>query len=486
MIVAPAFAQRDIQPVARQLPEFVPGSMWVKLDADRPQAHDSTMRVVRALAGVDQTKTFWLVPGLHLVRVPVGLEREFSLLVRGLEGIEYASVEGVGTTSQAGTCTQPPKTCTDQYCSQQYWVEKINLDDVWHDYAGVALPQVVVAVMDTGLNYNHTDLQANVWNNPGEIPGNGIDDDGNGIKDDIHGAAFVDNPIADPCLPGESYCSSSSACAACDPGSHDPVEGVLDRADYLDGTVNCGVDVSDGPGLHGTAVASVIAATANDKQVRGFTCSMRVMGVRLYHRCYPASGFRESDFVSGLQYAIDEGATVVSSSILLRPDLGNGSAMIDAIGGAYNSDVVYVQSAGNEGQDLDNPADPTKVYVPQQIQFPHVLVVGATDENDALANFPGGGATNVGGGTVSIFAPGRNIRTFDGNAAANSVGFLNGTSFSTPMVAAAVALFRSLNPTATAEDCVNAVVATRRFVPALAPHCRADGILDVHALLNYP
>jgi hypothetical protein len=100
MVSLPAFGQRDGGPGGvpgqRELPTFAPGSIWVRLDQTRPDVHAATMQVVRALAGTDTTETYWLVPGLHLVRVPMGSERALVTLTRELEGVEWTSVEGVG------------------------------------------------------------------------------------------------------------------------------------------------------------------------------------------------------------------------------------------------------------------------------------------------------------------------------------------------------------------------------------------------------
>jgi subtilisin family serine protease len=283
MIAAPAFAQRDLPPEARELPAFVPGSMWVKLDTDQPQVHETTMRVVRALAGVEQTKTYWLVPGLHLVRVPVGDERAFVSLLRDLEGVEWTSLEGVGSVTQAPpTCVQPSSNCEDANCADQYWVRKVNLHRTWKLLEGKELPEVVVAVMDSGVNYAHPDLAANMWQNPGEVAGiAGIDDDSNGVVDDVYGAAFV---VPSPFEICNGNCGAYQFCPTC-PNVGEPPQICTwcDQAGnpaeppfYNGGEIQCLTSTPpSGDGGHGTACASIIASTANSIGVRGFGCNLR-------------------------------------------------------------------------------------------------------------------------------------------------------------------------------------------------------------------
>ncbi len=367
MIAAPAFAQRDIDPVARELPEFVSGSMWVKLDADRPQAHDATMSVVRALAGVEQTKTFWLVPGLHLVRVPLGDERAFVSLLRDLEGVEWTSVNGVGTVTNSNTCVQQGAQSQDQHIADQYWIDNVRLKDAWDNFAGVQLPDITIAVIDSGVNYNHPELLDNMWVNPLEIPANSIDEDNNGIEDDIHGAAFVSLPyVIDPCDFSNSSCGwNSTICNSCQPDKNDPQDATQNFSQVQ--TQSCVDWSAQGAGSHGTACAAIIAASANSSSIRGIACNLKIMALRVTPRCFTVNyTWKESDYIDALEYAVSNGASVISNSLQLLN--APGFALADAIKNLAGSDVVFVTSAGNADADVDDPSHPnaSDVHPPQQ------------------------------------------------------------------------------------------------------------------------
>lgn len=279
VVTAPAVAQRGDRPPEQVRSAFVPGSIWVKLDPARPQLHDGTMRIVRTLANVETTKTYWLVPGLHLVRVPVGHEQGLVEFVRHIEGVEWTDLEAWGTTTQQSggpTCTQP-STCSSNDCPD-YWIDAINLREVWKRFESQSLPLVTVAVIDSGVNHAHPDLAANMWVNSAEFVGTtGVDDDANGVVDDVHGAAFIAPPYTnDPCAiapcSGNDFCpdcppvgNPPQICTWCDkPG--DPAEPPTGNNSFLP----CySTQSSTADGFHGTACASIIGAYPNTQSIRG-------------------------------------------------------------------------------------------------------------------------------------------------------------------------------------------------------------------------
>ena len=228
-----------------------------------------------------------------------------------------------------------------------YWpmwhMQRIKADVAWDTLKGA--PSVRVAVMDTGLNTTHPDLAANVWTNPGEIAGNGIDDEGNGYIDDVHGFDFA----------------------------------------YNDG------DPNDNYG-HGTSCAGLIAARQdNGIGVTGVAPLSQLVGVKA---ALDSGYFYDSANVPALLYVADMGFQVVSMSFYSD---GVTAAERTAIDYCWNHGVLPVAAAGNDNQVLP--------YYPGA--YENVLSVAATDSGDNKASFSNYGtwvdvaAPGVGLSTVS-------------------------------------------------------------------------------------
>eukprot|EP00913_Durusdinium_trenchii_P008968 g8434.t1 len=213
---------------------------------------------------------------------------------------------------------------------------------------------VVVAVIDTGIDYAHTDLAANMWFNSGEIPWNGVDDDGNGFVDDVHGYDFVNN----------------------------------------DG------DPSDDHG-HGTHVAGTIAAVGdNGTGVVGVAPGVRLMALKFLDAA--GNGYI-SDAVRALDYAVAMGATISNNS------WGGGvysSAMVTAISNAKSAEHIFVAAAGNRALNNDYNAS-----YPASYPNDNIVAVAATDRNDNRSSF-----SNIGPTSVDLAAPGSSVySTLPGN-----------------------------------------------------------------------
>ncbi len=223
----------------------------------------------------------------------------------------------------------------------------IDAPEAWLTTTGSS--DVVVAVVDTGINWNHPDLKSNIWTNPGEIPGNFVDDDGNGYEDDVHGFDFYN----------------------------------------YDGSV---FDAYDGD-QHGTHVAGTIGANTNDGAgVAGVNWNVTIMPVKFLG---PYGGDDWSG-AEAIYYAVDNGADVINCS---WGGYGESEILEEAIAYANDNGVLICVAAGNEGSDVD--AEP---YFPAMSDSPNVITVAATDRNDELAYFSNYGAT-----TVDIAAPGDEI-----------------------------------------------------------------------------
>ncbi|HKQ98342.1 MAG TPA: S8 family peptidase, partial [Candidatus Polarisedimenticolia bacterium] len=213
--------------------------------------------------------------------------------------------------------------------------------------SGTGSRDVVVAVIDTGIDYTHPDLQANIWDNEGEIAGNGVDDDGNGFIDDVRGWDFVN-------------------------GDNDPFDDAG----------------------HGTHVAGIVgAAGANGEGIAGVAWQVRLMPVKFLGADGAGS---TADAVAAVEYATRMGARIMNNS---WGGTGFSEALLEAVEAAYAADSLFVVAAGNSGTNNDIlPAYPAGYDVP------NVLSVAATDRFDHLAAF-----SNYGAATVDLAAPGVEI-----------------------------------------------------------------------------
>ena len=171
LTVAPASAK----PVARHAPD----SLLVRFRADTPGAEKDQ---ARGQAEGEVVEEYDLVPGLQHLRVPAGrLEHALQSLSRS-PFVEYAEPD-----YEVYSTAVP----NDPRYADLWGMANIHAPAAWDVFTGD--PDFVVADIDTGIDYNHPDLAGNIWTNPGEIPGNGIDDDGNGYVDDVYGWDWANN-----------------------------------------------------------------------------------------------------------------------------------------------------------------------------------------------------------------------------------------------------------------------------------------------------
>ncbi len=312
-----------------------------------PGVNAATRARVLANAGCRQTRRFRLLRDLALVRVQAGTRMQDAIQrLSASQAVQYVEPNYIVTAAAIPDDPRFPELYGLDNTGQTGGTPDADIDapEAWDQQTGT---DVVVAVIDTGLDYNHEDIVGNVWTNPGEIPGNGIDDDNNGYIDDVRGWDFVN-------------------------GDNDPF------------------DDND----HGTHVSGTIAAVGNNGiGVAGVNWSARIMPLKFLSA--RGSG-TTADAISALDYAVMMGARISNNS------WGGGAfsqALYDAIAAAQAAGHLFVAAAGNDGVDTDV----TPSY-PASYDLDNIVSVAATDENDALASF-----SNFGAVTVDLGAPGVSI-----------------------------------------------------------------------------
>ena len=284
---------------------------------------------------------------------------------------------------------------------------------------------VVVAVIDTGVDYGHSDLAANAWRNPGEVAGDRLDNDGNGFVDDVYGWDFANND-ADP---------------------------------------------MDDQG-HGTHVAGTIGAVGNNGTgVAGVSWQVSIMGLKFLGADGSGS---TSGAVAAINYATrmrrDFGINVVATNNSWGGG-GFSSSLRDAIAAGGQAGILFVAAAGNESQNIDS----TPSY-PASYTSDAVISVAATDRSNNLASFSNYGVTGV-----DVAAPGVSIYS---TVPGNSYATYSGTSMATPHVTGTVALMAAANPQATAAQIRTAILSTAVPVASLAGKVATGGLLNAAAAVR--
>jgi hypothetical protein len=278
----------------------------------------------------------------------------------------------------------------------------INAVDAWDLTTGDS--QLVVAVIDTGIDYSHGDLVDNIWQNPGETAADGIDNDGNGYIDDIRGI----NPADD---------------------SVDPMD-------------------DDG---HGTIVAGIIAASGNNgKGITGINWQLKLLPCRFMD--VNGSGF-VSDAIKCLDYVLDlklnHGINIVASN----NSWGSGSfsqALYNAVAEHNAAGILFVASAGNDNSQAK--------FYPAAFDLPNVISIAAHDEQGVKGDF-----SNYGRDWVDISAPGVAILSttaVKGGPQNNAFVEASGTSMAAPMVSGVAALLKAAEPALTMQQLRGRILAS--------------------------
>src|ERR1044071_6068752 len=417
---APAPQVTALSQKKQRLQSYVPGQVLVRYRSE-PIAHSkgASMRIA-ALDGtlmpvdVERPRAADLLPGLRLARVAPE---------DTLKTIEAMRQNPEGLTAEPNYIVRADVTPNDPrfISNEQYALPLMSAPQAWDTRTGsTGAGRIVIGVIDQGIDFNHPDLAANIWVNPGETPGNGIDDDGNGFTDDVRGFNFVNNN-------GTTFSGSANE----------------DHASHVSG-------IAGAVGNNGVGVA-------------GVNWSVGLMSLKFLDQ----NGFGDtSDAIDAVTYATmmrnlweTSGHTKGANIRVLNASFGGGAfsqGFLNAVNAANTAGILFVAAAGNVDDGTREPNNDLVPHYPSSFDAPNIIAVAATNQADQLASFSHFGAT-----TVDIAAPGVHILS---TTPGNTYSFFDGTSMAAPQVSGAAALIWAQNPNLTVAKVKNILMTTGNVI----------------------
>jgi thermitase len=430
---------------------------WVKLEISDQEA--KSLRNNSNIIAMEKNTTLKIMSNIE-THDPI-LRNQIQEMIQAQEALGLFAERG--TDNPDIPLTQTGGTGTDPLYNQQWGMKDNDVKGAWSASGTKGNEHVIVAVLDTGVDYTHEDLVDNMWRNSGEMgldadgknkATNGIDDDGNGFIDDVVGWDF----------------------------------GRGDNKPYDLHKTGLSLLLGGNPG-HGTHCAGNVAARAdNGKGISGVAGNVKIMAMRFLTE--DGQGSLEGA-VQAIHYAVDNGAQILSNSWGSEGDDGGqeSQALQDAIRYAMDKGVLFVAAAGNghQGVGYDNDSD-AKPGFPASYDIENIISVAALNDQDELGAF-----SNWGRKSVDIGAPG--VKIFSTvpdqvyqDTVINIPGFIvatwDGTSMATPHVSGAAALYLSKNPNADWREIKNAILSSATPVNSLSGKVVTNGKLNVKKLMQ--
>ncbi len=333
---------------------------------------------------------------------------------------------------------------------------KIGADQAWKKAQGQG---IVVAVTDTGVDYNHPDLIANMWRNKGEIAGDNIDNDNNGYVDDIVGWDFFSN-------------------------DNKPYDLALSITEIL---------FSGGNPGHGTHCSGVVAAKlGNGQGTSGVAPQAKIMGLRFLSEKGQGD---TAGAVKAIDYAVANGANIISASWGSEGEEEGDVVLREAIQRAEAKGVLFIAAAGNGRVDqsagkafgYNNDTDAKPSY-PATYPYKNIISVAAIDKDDKLAEF-----SNYGPKPVHVGAPGVKILSTvpEGKYQDTIIemgGLMtvtwDGTSMATPFVSGSAAVIWSQDPSMSSEAVKEKLLGNTTSISSLTGKTVTEGRVDLTKAVN--
>ena len=382
-----------------QMP-YIEGNLLVKISDNAPE---DALELSASMVGAQAFESYTIVPGLWLYKYDTSLDIADVLAeFHRNPYVVYAEPDYVYNIAAQNDPRFPEQWDMENTGQTGGVIDAdVNALSMWAIESGD--PKVVIAVIDTGVDYTHQDLVDNLWRNTLEIPGDNIDNDGNGYIDDVYG-----------------------------------INAILNNGNPMDDN------------SHGTHVSGTIGALGNNNLgVVGMAQDVQIVACKFLN----ASGsggitaaIRCMQYLADLKSRANSPVNIIASNNSWGGG-GASQAMLDAIKTHQRLGILFVAASGNSAANTDNT-----IFYPAGYDVSNVISVAATDNSDRLATF-----SNYGRRTVHVAAPGVRILSTVPN---QGYAAYSGTSMASPHVAGLVAIIASYYPTMDIKGIKNLIMAS--------------------------